>query len=407
MNASTATQPSKLKQSDLVAAKLGSSVALDGWLLASGCGLLGLGLVMVTSSSLAIAEAQKVSPFYYAIRHAVAIVIGVFLAFLLYRTPLERIERVSIWLIWGALALLILPWIPGLGVELNGALRWISLGFTNFQVVEATKLLMIMYMAGYCVRQRSQLPVQWRGILKPLGMVNIAVLLLLAQPDFGSAALILSVSLGLLWLAGARASYFSVIAIIGITAMAGIAVLEPYRLQRFVGFLDPWADPYKSGFQLTQALIAVGRGGWFGVGLGDSVQKLFYLPEAHSDFIVAVIAEELGLAGIVLVLTLFALFVGRAFQLGARALALGKYYASYCAYGIALWFSLQVLVSIGVNLGVLPTKGLTLPLISAGGSSVMISVAALGLLFNISRIVRSSPPLPNPALGSAAVGYKS
>ena len=407
MNASTATQPSKLKQSDLVAAKLGSSVALDGWLLASGCGLLGLGLVMVTSSSLAIAEAQKVSPFYYAIRHAVAIVIGVFLAFLLYRTPLERIERVSIWLIWGALALLILPWIPGLGVELNGALRWISLGFTNFQVVEATKLLMIMYMAGYCVRQRSQLPVQWRGILKPLGMINIAVLLLLAQPDFGSAALILSVSLGLLWLAGARASYFSVIAIIGITAMAGIAVLEPYRLQRFVGFLDPWADPYKSGFQLTQALIAVGRGGWFGVGLGDSVQKLFYLPEAHSDFIVAVIAEELGLAGIVLVLTLFALFVGRAFQLGARALALGKYYASYCAYGIALWFSLQVLVSIGVNLGVLPTKGLTLPLISAGGSSVMISVAALGLLFNISRIVRSSPPLPNPALGSAAVGYKS
>ena len=407
MNASTATQPLKLKQSDVVAAKLGPSVALDGWLLASGCGLLGLGLVMVTSSSLAIAEAQKVSPFYYAIRHAVAIVIGVFLAFLLYRTPLERIERVSIWLIWGALALLILPWIPGLGVELNGALRWISLGFTNFQVVEATKLLMIMYMAGYCVRQRSQLPVQWRGILKPLGMINIAVLLLLAQPDFGSAALILSVSLGLLWLAGARASYFSVIAIIGITAMAGIAVLEPYRLQRFVGFLDPWADPYKSGFQLTQALIAVGRGGWFGVGLGDSVQKLFYLPEAHSDFIVAVIAEELGLAGIVLVLTLFALFVGRAFQLGARALALGKYYASYCAYGIALWFSLQVLVSIGVNLGVLPTKGLTLPLISAGGSSVMISVAALGLLFNISRIVRSSPPLPNPALGSAAVGYKS
>ena len=407
MNASTATQPLKLKQSDVVAAKLGPSVALDGWLLASGCGLLGLGLVMVTSSSLAIAEAQKVSPFYYAIRHAVAIAIGVFLAFLLYRTPLERIERVSIWLIWGALALLILPWIPGLGVELNGALRWISLGFTNFQVVEATKLLMIMYMAGYCVRQRSQLPVQWRGILKPLGMINIAVLLLLAQPDFGSAALILSVSLGLLWLAGARASYFSVIAIIGITAMAGIAVLEPYRLQRFVGFLDPWADPYKSGFQLTQALIAVGRGGWFGVGLGDSVQKLFYLPEAHSDFIVAVIAEELGLAGIVLVLTLFALFVGRAFQLGARALALGKYYASYCAYGIALWFSLQVLVSIGVNLGVLPTKGLTLPLISAGGSSVMISVAALGLLFNISRIVRSSPPLPNPALGSAAVGYKS
>ncbi len=400
-------QPSKLKQNSFVESKLEQFPALDGWLMVAGCGLLGLGLVMVTSSSLAIAEAQNLSSFYYAIRHAIAIVIGVMLAFVFYRMPLESIERVSIWLIWGALALLILPWIPGLGVRLNGALRWIDLGFTNFQVVEATKLLMIMYMAGYCVRQRSQLPVQWRGILKPLGMTSLAVLLLLSQPDFGSATLILAVSLGLLWLAGARASYFSIIAIIGITAMAGIAVLEPYRLQRFVGFLDPWADPYKSGFQLTQALIAVGRGEWFGVGLGDSVQKLFYLPEAHSDFIVAVIAEELGLFGIVLVLALFALLVGRAFQLGTRALALGKYYASYLAYGIALWFSLQALVSIGVNLGVLPTKGLTLPLISAGGSSVMMSVAALGLLFNVSRIVRSAAPVSNPALGSAAVGYKS
>ena len=403
----TVAPPLKLNQNTFVAAKTEQFPALDGWLMAAGCGLLGLGLVMVTSSSLAIAEAQNLSPFYYAIRHAVAIVIGVMLAYMFYRMPLERIERVSIWLIWGALALLILPWVPGLGVRLNGALRWIRLGFTNFQVVEATKLLMIMYMAGYCVRQRSQLPVQWRGILKPLGMTSLAVLLLLSQPDFGSATLILAVSLGLLWLAGARASYFSIIAIIGVTAMAGIAVLEPYRLQRFVGFLDPWADPYKSGFQLTQALIAVGRGEWFGVGLGDSVQKLFYLPEAHSDFIVAVIAEELGLFGIILVLALFALLVGRAFQLGTRALALGKYYASYLAHGIALWFSLQALVSIGVNLGVLPTKGLTLPLISAGGSSVMMSVAALGLLFNISRIVRSAPPLPNPALGSAAAGYKS
>ena len=404
---STLAPPLTLKSNVFTGATSAKIPALDGWLLSASFGLLGLGMVMVTSSSLAIADAQNVSPFYYAIRHAIAIAIGMGLGAWLYLLPLERIEKVSIWLIWGALALLILPWIPGLGVRLNGALRWIRLGVTNFQVVEATKLLMIMYMAGYCVRQRSQLPVQWRGILKPLGMTSIGVLLLLAQPDFGSATLILSVSLGLLWLAGARASYFSVIAIIGITAMAGIAVLEPYRLQRFVGFLDPWADPYKSGFQLTQALIAVGRGEWFGVGLGDSVQKLFYLPEAHSDFIVAVIAEELGLAGIILVLALFGLFVGRAFQLGTRALALGKYYASYLAHGIALWFSLQALVSIGVNLGVLPTKGLTLPLISAGGSSVMISVAALGLLFNISRVVRSAAPLPNPALGSAAAGYKS
>ncbi len=390
-----------------VSYKTPAKPALDSWLLCSACGLLGLGMVMVTSSSLAIADAQNLSPFYFAIRHAVAIAIGMGLSAWLYLAPLERIEKASIWLIWGALALLLLPWIPGLGVRINGALRWIRLGITNFQVVEASKLMMIMYMAGYCVRQRNQLPVQWRGILKPLGMASIGVLLLLAQPDFGSATLILAVSLGLLWLAGARASYFTIIAIIGVTAMAGIAVLEPYRLQRFVGFLDPWADPYKSGFQLTQALIAVGRGELFGVGLGDSVQKLFYLPEAHSDFIVAVIAEELGLVGLVFILVLFAILVGRAFVLGARALAIGNFYACYLAYGIGLWFSLQALVSIGVNLGLLPTKGLTLPLISAGGSSVMMSVATLGLLFNISRIVRSAPPPPNPALGSAAVGYKS
>lgn len=381
--------------------------SLDGWILGSALCLLGLGLVMVTSSSLAIADSQGLSPFYYATRHGIAIGIGIALAIWLYLVPLERIERVSIWLIWGALLLLILPWVPGLGVRLNGALRWIRLGITNFQVVEASKLLLIMYMAGYCVRQRNQLPLQWRGILKPLGMAGLAVMLLLTQPDFGSAALILAVSLGLLWLAGARMSYFSVIAIVGVTAMAGIAVLEPYRLQRFVGFLDPWADPYKSGFQLTQALIAVGRGEWFGVGLGDSVQKLFYLPEAHSDFIVAVIAEELGLFGLVAVLVLFAVLTGRCFQLGAKALDAGKYYASYLAHGIGLWFALQALVSIGVNLGVLPTKGLTLPLISAGGSSVMMSVAALGLLFNISEVVRSTPPLPNPALGSAGVGYQA
>jgi cell division protein FtsW len=381
--------------------------ALDAWLLIAALGLLGLGMVMVTSSSLAIAQSQKLSPFYYAIRHVIAIAIGLVCAMWLYAMPLTRIEKVSIWLIWAALALLFLPWIPGLGVRLNGALRWIRTGLTNFQVVETTKLLLIMYMAGYCVRQRNQLPTQWRGIFKPLGMAGLCVIMLLFQPDFGSAALILAISFCLLYLAGAKASYLSLIAIIGVTAMIGIAVLEPYRVQRFIGFVDPWKDPLKSGFQLTQSLIAIGRGEWFGVGLGESVQKLFYLPEAHSDFIVAVIAEELGLFGLVLVLGLFGLLAGRGFHLGQRAQAAGLYYASFLAYGLSLWFSLQALVSIGVNLGVLPTKGLTLPLISAGGSSVMMSVAALGLLFNISSVVRSTQQLPNPALGSAGLSYQT
>lgn len=364
------------------------AVELDGWLLVAAGGLASLGVVMVTSSSMAIAVGLEVSPFHYVIRHLVALALGLMFAAWLYVTPLARLERASIWLIWAALLLLLLPWVPMLGVRVNGALRWIRLGFTNFQVVEAAKLLLLIYLAGYCVRHKAQLAETWKGILKPLGMVGLIVLLLLVQPDFGSAVLLLTVSITLLWLAGARASFLMLIAFSGVVAMSGILVLEPYRLQRVVGFLDPWADPYKTGFQLTQALIAIGRGEWFGVGLGDSVQKLFYLPEAHSDFIVAVIAEELGFFGLASVIALFALFAGRAFALGSRALELGLPFAGYLAHGIALWFSLQALVSIGVNLGVLPTKGLTLPLISSGGSSIMMSMAAVGLLLNVSAVVR-------------------
>ena len=371
--------------------------SLDGYLLTSCAGLIAIGLVMVASSSFAVAVDLGVSPFHYLIRHAVALTIGLCLAFWLNQIPLEEIEKRSLPLFIFALGLLVLPWIPGLGVRTNGALRWIRLGITNFQVVEAAKLLMILYLAGYCVRQRTQLFEQWKGILKPLGMVGIMVLMLLPQPDFGSAALLLSVCFALLWLAGARASYLSVLVILGVLVMMAIAVAEPYRLQRLIGFVDPWKDQYASGFQLTQALIAIGRGEIFGVGLGESVQKLHYLPEAHSDFIVAVIAEELGLAGLVLVLGLFCLLAARTFELGARAMNQGLQYAGLVAFGIGLWFSIQCIVSVGVNLGLLPTKGLTLPLISSGGSSMMITVAALGLLFNVSRRVNASAPAPRAA----------
>ena len=380
-----------------------SAEPLDGYLMIACAGLIAMGLVMVASSSFAVAVDLEVSPFHYLIRHLVALSIGLGLAYWLYQVPLEEIEKRSLPLFIFALGLLVLPWIPGLGVRTNGALRWIRLGITNFQVVEAAKLLMILYLAGYCVRQRSQLFEQWKGILKPLGMVGIMVLMLLPQPDFGSAALLLSVCFALLWLAGARASYLSVLLILGVLVMMAIAVAEPYRLQRLIGFVDPWKDQYASGFQLTQALIAIGRGEIFGVGLGESVQKLHYLPEAHSDFIVAVIAEELGLAGLVVLLGLFCLLAARTFELGARAINQGLTYAGLVAFGIALWFSIQCIVSMGVNLGLLPTKGLTLPLISSGGSSMMISVAALGLLFNISRRVNAQGAAPKPAVSKEPI----
>ncbi|HEY0178930.1 MAG TPA: putative peptidoglycan glycosyltransferase FtsW, partial [Dokdonella sp.] len=222
------------------------------------------------------------------------------------------------------------------------------------------------------------------GVIKPLGIATLLVVMLLAQPDFGSATLLMAVALGMVWLGGARPSNLAMLAALATPALAWAAFSQDYRVKRLTSFLDPWADPFKDGFQLTQALIAIGRGEWLGVGLGASVQKLFYLPEAHTDFILAVIAEELGLAGIVLVLALFGWLVGRGFAIGLRALERGQRFAGYCAFGIALMIALQALVSIGVNLGVLPTKGLTLPLISSGGSSVMMTCAMIGLLVRVS-----------------------
>jgi cell division protein FtsW len=239
-------------------------------------------------------------------------------------------------------------------------------------------------MASYLVRHRDNVQASLFGVIKPLGIAAVLVVMLLAQPDFGSAALLMAVTLGMVWLGGARVRNLALLGAMAVPALAWVAMSQDYRVKRLTSFLDPWADPFKDGFQLTQALIAIGRGEWFGVGLGASVQKLFYLPEAHTDFILAVIAEELGLAGIVLVLALFAWLVGRGFVMGLRAIEQGQRFAGYCAFGVSLMIALQALVSIGVNLGVLPTKGLTLPLISSGGSSVMMTCASIGLLVRIS-----------------------
>ncbi|MBA8888404.1 cell division protein FtsW [Dokdonella fugitiva] len=346
--------------------------------------LASLGLVMVASSSIAIADGQHVGAFYYLYRHVAFLAIGLVASLVMARIELSWLERNALPLLLCGAVLLLLVFVPFIGVRVNGARRWIRLGFVGFQSVEAVKILLVVYMASYLVRHRDNLQGKLLGVIKPLGIAAIFAGLLLVQPDFGSATLLMAVTLGMVWLGGARLRNLALLGALALPVLAGAALSQDYRVKRLTSFLDPWADPFKDGFQLTQALIAIGRGEWTGVGLGASVQKLFYLPEAHTDFILAVLAEELGFAGIVLVLVLFAWLVGRGFAIGLRAVEQNRHFAGYCAFGVSLMLALQALVSIGVNLGVLPTKGLTLPLVSSGGSSVMMTCAAIGLLARVS-----------------------
>lgn len=356
----------------------------DPGIVLPAIGLASLGLVMVASSSISIADNQQVGAFYYLIRHVLFLGLGAGLACIIARCELARVERHAFLLLLLAFIVLLLVFLPGIGMRVNGARRWINLGVSGFQSVEIVKLILIIYLASYLVRHRESVHASMLGVCKPLGISALLVGLLLAQPDFGSATLLLAVTLGMIWLGGARLRNLGLLAALAMPALAWAALFEDYRLKRLKSFLDPWADPFNEGFQLTQALIAVGRGEWFGVGLGASVQKLFYLPEAHTDFILAVIAEELGFAGILLVLGLFAWLVGSGLRLGLKAMERGQRFGGYCAFGISLLLAFQALVSIGVNLGVLPTKGLTLPLISSGGSSVLMTCAAIGLLARVS-----------------------
>ncbi len=376
----------------------------DLGLILAACGLAALGVIMVASSSIAIADGQHVGSFYYLIRHLVFLTLGVALCGVMMRTELSWFERNAFSLLLFSIILLLLVFVPGLGMRINGARRWIRLGFVGFQSVEAVKLLFIVYIASYLVRHESSVQGKLFGVVKPIGVAIVLVALLLAQPDFGSATLLIGVAVGMVWLGGARMRNLVYLAIPAMPALAWAALTQDYRVKRLTSFLNPWEHPFDDGFQLTQALIAIGRGEWLGVGLGGSVQKLFYLPEAHTDFILAVIAEELGLAGILLVLFLFAALVGRAFMLGLKAVERGQRFAGYCAFGIALWLGMQTLVSIGVNLGVLPTKGLTLPLISSGGSSVLMTCAAIGFLLRISyEVTREQEPSTTDEVSFTAV----
>lgn len=356
----------------------------DPWLLGIAITLASFGVVMVASSSIAIGEGLGVGPFYFLTRHVLFLAIGIGLAVWLMRTELKTIEQQGQWLLLACFVLLLLVFVPGIGRRVNGARRWLNLGVANFQAVEAVKLLYIIWLASYLKRFSEEVIATWRAMLKPLGVAIGLVALLLLQPDFGSSSLLLAITAGLLVLGGVNMPRMFGPVLVLLVGFAAIAIAEPYRVRRFTSFMDPWADPFNSGYQLTNALMAVGRGEWFGVGLGASVQKLAYLPEAHTDFILAVIAEELGFFGVCLVIGAYALLAGRAFWVGLRCVEMRRHFAGYCAFGIALWMSLQSFVSIGVNLGLLPTKGLTLPLISSGGSSVLMTCAAMGLLLRVS-----------------------
>lgn len=356
----------------------------DRWLLLAILTLACFGVVMITSSSIAVADGEHIGAFYYLRRHLAFLLIGGGLMWAAAHVELRLVEKYHFLLVLGAVALLLAVYLPGVGIRINGARRWLNLGVTGFQPVEAVKIVVVVYIASYLVRHREGVEEKFFGACKPVIVALLFAVLLLAQPDFGSAALILAVSVGMIWLGGARMRNLFLMALPLIPLGAWVAMSQDYRIQRLTSFLDPWKDPFANGFQLTQALIAIGRGEWFGVGLGASVQKLFYLPEAHTDFILAVIAEELGLVGVLLVLGLYALLVSRGLLLGLRGVAVGQRFAAYVAFGISLTIGLQAMVSVGVNLGVLPTKGLTLPLISSGGSSVVMTCAMLGLLLRAS-----------------------
>ncbi len=348
--------------------------------------LLGLGLVMVYSSSIAIAEADKNignQSTYYLIRQAIFICVGLVAGSVSFQIPIAWWQKMAPYLFLFGLFLLVLVLIPGVGRNVNGSQRWLSLFVINLQPSELMKLFSAMYVADYAVRKAPQMDSLLRGFL-PMVLVMVLVgFLLLREPDFGAFAVIAAISISILWLGGINAKIFA-----GLLALLPVAIYaliwsSPYRLQRVIGFLDPWADPFGKGYQLSHALIAFGRGEWLGVGLGASVEKLLYLPEAHTDFLLAVIAEELGFIGVLSVLGLFVWVVIRAFGIGKEAVANERYFAALLAQGLGVWIGVQAIINIGVNMGVLPTKGLTLPLLSFGGSGILANCIAMAVLLRI------------------------
>lgn len=362
----------------------------DKWILVSAVALVLFGLLMVSSASMVISDRHYGYAFHYLIRQSIYIAIGFIAAGFVLYIPLRTWQQYSGYLMLISLFLLFAVLIPGIGRSVNGSRRWFELGFFSLQVTEIVKLFAIIYIAHYLVRFNDQIREQWIGSLKPVLLLGVLALLLLLEPDFGTFVVITMTFLTLLFIAGVRLWPFLLLLGSAIVALSLLAVFSPYRLERLTTFIDPWAQQYGAGYQLTQSLIAFGRGGFFGVGLGNSVQKLFYLPEAHTDFIFAVIGEELGLMGELFVIALYSTLIGRIFYQARYAFKIGQDYLAYLAFGIGFWLSFQVMINIGVSIGVLPTKGLTLPFISYGGSSLIMNCVALAIALRISYEINSS-----------------
>lgn len=370
------------------------SMRIDWPLLCLWFVLMSIGLVMVASASVSFAAATYNDPWFFAKRHAIYIVMGLILAAFIVCIPLSLWQRYSGHFLLITFFLLVIVLIPGIGKKVNGSQRWFSLGVISIQVSEIAKVCAVVFFASFFARRYQELHFGWQGFLKPLMVVGVFVGLLLLEPDFGSSVVLSGTVFAMMFIAGVRMWHFLLLIMIGVGGLATVAILSPYRMQRLITFLDPWADQFNTGYQLTQSLIGFGRGEWFGLGLGNSLQKLFFLPEAHTDFIFAIIAEEFGLMGAIIVIAVFVALIMRIFLVAKQNLAAGKMFAALASFGVAILFSFQVFINVGVSSGLLPTKGLTLPFISYGGSSLLICCVLMAFVMRVQWEMLGFTPAP-------------
>ena len=364
----------------------------DTVLLTLGATLISIGVIAIASASIEYGDFHFGNPWHHTQRHAAYLILAITLGALAYMAPAATVQRLSPWLLFLAVALLILVMIPGIGREVNGAQRWLPLGVITLQPSEFAKLAVLLYAAGYLVRQEEAVRHHWSGLAKLIGILSVVAALLLLEPDFGATVIIVGVVVGMTFLAGAKLVYVLAMLAAAAMALAFLVLSAPYRMKRLTAYQDPWADPFGSGFQLVQSLIAFGQGEWWGVGLGNSVQKLFYLPEAHTDFVFSIWSEETGLIGATAMIALFVMLIARVLNIGWRVSAQHRLFEAYVCFGAALMFAGQAFVNMGASSGLLPTKGLTLPFVSYGGNSLIVNCMLLGMVLRTAGSLDSARP---------------